>query len=158
METEQRSYEIRLQEDPDRLGPGVLEGVLMPYEQRAADRPEMFAQRALHWPQGGVVLREQHNRQAPIARFAPIRDENELRVRIPLPDTQRGRDAAENVRNGTLRGLSVEFVAEKETQRDGVRFIQQAKLVGAGLVDDPSYAAAKVEVRQGENKRRRVWL
>ena len=158
METEQRSYEIRLEADPERRGPGVLQGVLMPYEQRAGDRPEMFARRALHWPQGGVVLREQHNRQAPIVRFAPIRGDRELRVAIPLPDTQRGRDAAENVRNGTLRGLSVEFRAEKETQRDGVRIIQRALLVGAGLVDDPSYVSAKVEVREQHNRRRRVWL
>ena len=62
-----------------------------------------------------------------------------------------------SVRNGTLRGLSVEFLSERETQRRGVRVIQRARLVGAGLVDSPSYAGARVEAR-GKKARRRVWL
>ena len=159
MKTESRAVEIRLQDDPDRQGPGRLVGVLMPYEKRAVDRAEMFAQGALHWPAEGVLLREQHNRQAPIMRFMPSDLEGGagVGVDIPLPDTQRGRDAAVSVRNGTLRGLSVEFLSERETQRAGVRVIQRAALVGAGLVDSPSYAGARVEAR-AKGKRRRLWL
>ena len=68
---ESRAVEIRLETDPERQGPGRLVGTLMPYETRAVDRAEMFAQGALHWPAEGVLLREQHNRQAPIVRFTP---------------------------------------------------------------------------------------
>ena len=147
MKTETRAIEIRLAEDPSRNGPGLLQGVLIPYERRAADRAEMFKAGALHWPEGGVVLREQHNRQAPIVRFVPKVDGSEVRASIPLPDTTRGRDAALLVRNGTLRGLSVEFIAEKESYVSGVREITRALLTGAGLVDDPSYSGASVSVR-----------
>ena len=158
MDTEQRSYEIRLSDDPDRMSPGILTGVLMPYETRASDRDEMFASDSLYWPEGGVVLREQHNRQAPITRFSPESRDSALHVSIPLPNTQRGRDAAVMVRNGTLRGLSVEFRSERETRQAGTRVIQRAQLVGAGLVDDPAYGSATVEVRQDGSKRRRIWL
>ena len=68
---------------------------------------------------------------------------------------RRGRDAAALIRNGTLRGLSVEFRAERETFRDGLRVIQRARLTGAGLVDSPSYAAP-VEVRRQESEAARM--
>ena len=155
---EQRAVEIRLSQDPDRQGPGILNGVLMTYDQRASDRAERFELGSLHWPDDGVVLREQHNRQAPIARFTPELDGPELRVAIPLPDTARGRDAATNIRAGVLTGLSVEFRAEREGTENGVRVIRRAKLVGAGLVDDPSYTGSTVEVREQRDSRRRVWL
>lgn len=74
---------------------------------------------------------------------------------VQLPDTQDGRDAATMVRNGTLRGLSVEFRADDEGVVGGVREIRQARLLAAGLVDDPSYPT-KVEVRA--RPRRRLWL
>ena len=119
MRTETRAVEIRFEADAERGGPGILKGVLMPYGERAADRAEVFEAGALHWADDGVLLREQHNRQAPIVRFKPVVEGKEVRVSIPLPDTQRGRDAAVSVRNGTLRGLSVEFQAERETRARG---------------------------------------
>jgi len=158
MEPEKRCYEIRLADDPERRGPGILEGVLMPYETRAADRPELFARDSLRWPEGGIILNEMHNRRAPITRFTPEVRDNALRVSIPLPDTQRGRDAALSVRNGTLRGFSVEFHCDRETRQAGVRVIEAARLVAAGLVDDPSYSQASVSVRAKKRGGRRVWL
>ena len=157
MKIETRAVEIRLESDPDRAGPGVLVGTLLPYETRAADRAELFAAGALHWPADGVLLRAMHKRQDPIARFTPEASETEVRALIRLPDTTAGRDAAAAVRAGVLRGLSVEFLPERETVRDGVRVIERAALVGAGLVDSPSYAGAGVEVRERAG-RRRLWL
>ena len=148
METEYRAVEIRFDEDQDSNGPGLLTGVLMAYGSRARDRAEVFLQDALHWDSDGVVLREMHNRQAPIVRFVPVVEDTEVRVRIELPDTSRGRDAAVGVKNGTYRGLSVEFHSEREDQStDGVRRISKAHLVGAGLVDDASYQSSNVSVR-----------
>ena len=63
MKIESRSVEIRLEQDAARSGPGVLSGVLITYGERASDRPERFRPGALTWPEGGVVLREQHNRK-----------------------------------------------------------------------------------------------
>lgn len=158
MEHESRMVEIRFEADAERMSPGRLVGVLLPYGQRAQDRPEMFEAGALHWPADGVLLQSMHKRQDPIARFIPEASDSEVRVSIPLPDTTAGRDAATNVRAGVLRGLSVEFHAERETRRDGLRVIQRARLVGAGLVDSGAYAGATVEARGKAKLRRRLWL
>ena len=40
--------EIRFEEDASKLSPGRLTGTLLTYEQRAGDRPEVFAAGALH--------------------------------------------------------------------------------------------------------------
>ena len=157
MRTETRQIEIRLAEDPDRRGPGILEGTLLPYETRAQDRPEMFESGSMTWPADGVLLREMHKRESPLARFIPEATDTEVRVKIALPDTTAGRDAATNVRAGVLKGLSVEFRAIRETMRAGVRVIQAAVLTGAGLVDSGAYAAATVEAR-AKTRRRRFWL
>ena len=157
MRQETRTIEIRFEADAERMRPGKLVGVLMPYGQRAADRPEVFEPGALHWPADGVLLRSMHKRQDPVARFIPEATDTEVRVSIDLPDTTAGRDAAANVRAGVLRGLSVEFNAERERRDKGLRVIERAELVGAGLVDSGAYAGATVEARS-EAKRRRVWL
>ena len=157
MRVETRSVEIRLETDPERQGPGRLVGTLMPYETRAADRAEKFARGALHWPSDGVLLRAMHRRDSPVARFVPEATDGEVRVAIQLPDSTAGRDAAANVRAGVFRGLSVEFVSERERQAGGVRIVERARLVGAGLVDSPSYAGAGVEVRD-KGRRARLWL
>ena len=70
-------------------------------------------------------------------------------IDVALPNTTAGRDAVENVRQGVLTGLSVEFKAEKEGRRGGLREIRQALLGSAGLVDTASYKASTVEVREG---------
>ena len=121
---ESRAVEIRFEADPERLGPGRLVGVLLPYEVRASDRAEQFSKGALRWPSDGVLLRAMHRRDSPIARFTPEATDGEVRVAIQLPDTTSGRDAASNVKAGVLRGLSVEFVAERERQASGVRVIE----------------------------------
>ena len=149
---------IELRADETRQSPGRLTGTLLTYGQRASDRAEVFADGALSWDDGGIILNEQHNRQAPIMRFAPKVEGREVRISAPLPDTQRGRDAATMIRAGTLRGLSIEFRALEEGKRDGVREVRQARLLAAALVDDASYKGA-LEVRQRDRgRRRRIWL
>ena len=145
---------LELRADDDRGGPGRLSGVLMRYGEVATDRPERFRAGALSWPDDGVILNEQHNRMAPIVRFVPTVEGDEVRVDVDLPDTQRGRDAATMVRNGTMKGLSVEFRAKAHGMVGGVR-----EIAGAVLVDDPSYGGSTVEVRAGDDlPLRRVWL
>ena len=63
----------------------------------------------------------------------------------PLPAADR---ALAEVRAGKLNGLSVEFVAEKEKREAGIRIIEKARLVGIGLVDQPSYSGSVVEARR----------
>lgn len=139
--------EVRFEADPERLGPGMLVGTLMVYESRATDRPEMFMPGSLHFPETGIILDEQHNRQNPIMRVQPVLVGKTLSVSGRIPDTTRGRDAATNIREGVLTGLSVTFHAEREERRGGVRRILRAFCPRAGLVDSGSYSEALVEVR-----------
>ena len=122
---------------------------------------EVFARGALSWPDGGIVLNEQHNRQAPIVRFVPVDDGDEVRIDVELPDTQRGRDAATMVRDGTMRGVSVEF--RSEPGRHARR--PSGKSPGPSwCVPDwwtiPVIGGSTVEVRADANRtaRRRIWL
>ena len=145
---------VELREAPD--SPGLLEGTLLPWNEVSPSFREMFEPGSVSWPAEGVVLREQHNRSAPIVRFTPTETAAGLQVAIALPDTQRGRDAATSVRNGTLRGLSVEFRAQHDLYKDGIRIVKASRLMGAGLVDDPAYLSAKASVRA--RGRPRLWL
>ena len=105
-------FEIRQEADPTRESPGRLVGTLLTYEERAKDRPEIFARGSLTWPEGGIVINEQHNRSSPILRVVPFLDGDKVMIDAALPNTTRGRDAAENLRQGVYTGLSVEFSPE----------------------------------------------
>ena len=148
---------IEYRADESRQSPGRIVGVLLSYGEQALDRAEKFEAGSLHWPDGGIVLNEQHNRQAPIMRFTPEVVGKEVRIDAPLPDTQRGRDAATMVKNGTFQGLSIEFRSEAEGRSAGTRMIRRASLSAAALVDSPSHKSS-VEVRGKAGRRPRVWL
>ena len=148
---------IEVRDDPAYDSPGRLTGTLITYGERAHDRPELFEPGALSWPSNGIVLRRQHQRGAPIMRVQPETRGQAVVVDQPLPNTAAGRDAAAEIRAGLLPGLSVEFRATAERMAGGVRRIGGALLTGAGLVDSPSYAGSRVEVRQRTGGRR-LWL
>ena len=149
MELQNLLIECRFTADETRESPGRLVGTLLTYGETSRDRPERFLRDSLLWDDGGIILNEQHNRQASIMRITPFLDGDTLRVDQPLPNTTRGRDAATNIRDGLYTGLSVEFAKRGvlASYRDGVREIRSAKLVGCGLVDLASYSGSTVEVR-----------
>ena len=147
---------IEVRADDSRQSPGRLVGTLMEYETRAKSRREVFANDSLHWPEGGIILNMSHDRAQPVMRISPEVRDKAVVVDAALPDTARGRDAALMVRNGTLRGLSVEFRSEDEGYTGGLREVRRAHLVAAALVDDPDYGS--VEVRRRAGRRRRLWL
>ena len=158
MKTELRCA-IELRSDETRTSPGRIVGTLIEYEKRAGDRPEVFREGALSWPEGGIILNMQHDRKQPILRFTPELRGKEIIIDEALPDTSQGRDVAVMVKNGTLRGLSVEFRSQRESRQGGVRQIEAARLYAAGLVDDSSYQT-KVEVRDRDRggPRFKRWL
>ena len=139
---------LELRADDSRQSPGRLYGVLLEYEKRAVDRPELFGMGALYWPRMGIILNLSHDRAQPLMRVTPELRGALVVVDEALPDTSRGRDAAVMVRDGTFRGLSAEFYAEREGRRGQLREIQRARLSAIGLVDDPAYGGS-VEVRRG---------
>ena len=156
MKTEIRCA-VELREDDSRSSPGRLFGVVMKYGSPANRLRERFADGALEWDAGGIVINEQHNRQSPIVRAIPERRGADVVVDVLLPDSQRGRDAATGIKSGLYRGLSVEFVAKSEGMVAGIREVRSASLIRIGLVDDPEYQSSVVSVRAARGKRRRMW-
>ena len=86
----------------------AFEAFWSPMARQAKDRPDVYEQDSLTWPDGGIVLNEMHDRKQAIKRFSPYIEGTELKVDFPLPPTQRGRDAATMVKDGTYSGLSME--------------------------------------------------
>ena len=151
-------FEVRFAEDESRQSPGRLTGILVIYETRADDRPELFTAGSLHWPSSGIVINQQHDRARPIVRALPFESNGNVMIDVALPNTTAGRDAAENVREGVLTGLSVEFRSEKEGRRGPLREIRQALLGAAALVDTSSYKGSVVEVRSKLKSRPELFL
>lgn len=82
-------------------------------------------------------------------------DERGLRFSFVLPDTTLGRDVAELVKRGDLRGCSFAFWAAREdiecsVRADGMKVCRVKKisrLVDVSVVVDPAYTQTSVEVR-----------
>ena len=138
---------IELRADDTGASPGRLYGVLLIYGERASDRPELFEPNSLSWAEDGIVINRQHARQNPVLRAVPEVRGLAVMVDAPLPDTMAGRDAAQEIRDGLFKGLSVEFKAVRQSFEGGLRRISSARLTAAGLVDSPSYANSLVEIR-----------
>ena len=138
MNVEEIRCSIEFRADDSRESPGRIVGTLLTYGETAGDRAEVFAPGSLTFPSGGIVLNRQHVRKAPILRFVPELRGGALVIDAKLPNTSAGRDAAEEIRGGLFRGLSIEFNASREENRGGVRTILAGVLHGAGLVDSPS--------------------
>ena len=147
---------IQFAEDDTRQGPGRITGTLLTYNERASDRPMVFAQGALSWDDG-VVLNLQHDRTKHLARFAPTPDGDRLMVDVRLPDTVAARDAVTLIRAGVLTGLSAEVVPESEDSAGGLRRVTKGRLVAAAIVDGPSFRSSKVSVHARQGPRRRLW-
>ena len=97
-----------------------------------------------------VVLNSMHRREAPLARtggggLTLTDSEAYLRATADLPETREASDVLELIRKKVLRGLSIEFVAEKEEQQGDERVIRAARLLGVAVVDKPAYPDSLVE-------------
>ncbi len=140
--------DVTLAEDVTRESPGHLTGVLVTYGEVARDRNDVYDMESLTWEDGGIVLNEMHERKQAIKRFEPYLDGAALRIDMPLPSTQRGRDAATMLRDKTYTGLSIEVERSSiiATYRAGVRHISRGKLMAAALVDKAAFVGSVVDV------------
>ncbi len=75
---------IELREDESRQSPGRIFGTLLEYETRARDRAEVFKAGSLSWPESGIILNMQHDRQQPIFRFTPEQRGSEIVIDAAL--------------------------------------------------------------------------
>ena len=96
-----------------------------------------------------LILNRQHDRSKPLARtggggLQVIDSPTELRLQADLPDTPTGREAITLVRNGILRGFSIEFVATREYVSNREIHIAEGRLYGVALVDKPAYPESQV--------------
>ena len=150
MELQNLLIECRYVADETRESPGRIVGTLLTYGELSRDRPERFLRDSLLWDDAGIILNEQHNRQASIMRIHPFLDGDILRVDEKMPNTQRSRDACTNISDGLYTGMSIEFAKRGVVASyvGGVREIRSAKLVGAGLVDMAAYSGSIVEIRE----------
>lgn len=131
----------------------VIEGVLARYG-KAYELPwgyERLQAGALWWEAGDPILNVQHNRQQPLVREGSglelSQEGDVLRVRAVLPETTIANDALALVDANVLQGFSVEMVVRKERMlnSNSLRIIEDAKILGLGLVDKPAYPDAQVE-------------
>ena len=70
-----------------------------------------------------------------------------LTMRAELPSLPLAEKALEEVRDGKLAGLSIEFLAHSESRDGDIRVVEKATLAGIGLVSSPSYELSRVEAR-----------
>ena len=146
------SVEYRAGETPD--SPGHLRIEALRVNTRARDRAEAFD--ALpEVPAEGVLLGRLHPAARAPIMMAPVEvRDGVMVVDVQLPNTEAGKQAAVEVRNGTLREASIEFRATVARMVGGVRRIASSGLQAIALVPRGSYQS-QAEVRT--RRRRRAW-
>ena len=103
---------------------------------------------------GDVTLNLFHDRGRPLARegngLMLLSDRQAFAFRADLPKTTYSEDALELIRNGLIRGASVEFhVKREEWHNHGEhRVIHDAVVHGIGLVDKPAYPQSSIALRE----------
>ena len=105
---------VEVREDEARLGPGRLYGVVMVYNKRASDRPELFERGSLSWPESGIVLNRQHSRKSPIMRVTPTVEGDEVRIGLSgylfdQPNAGRGSTYANALRNSGAAAILMPY-------------------------------------------------
>lgn len=98
-----------------------------------------------------VILNRQHDRRMPLARTGggglELRDTSTaLEIAADLPQTRDADDTLALVESGILRGLSLEFLAKRESWDGDLRTIREARLVAIGVVDKPAYGDSAVAI------------
>ena len=137
-----------------------LTGTAMRYGEVSPSHKERFEPGALR-PAETVILDMGHDRERAIAwtgaglEFDDGKQSLDMRAELPpIPAADR---ALEEIRSGKTNGLSVEFRARKERRDGGIRVIEEAELIGVGIVGRPSYEGARVEARRAK-RRLKAWL
>ncbi|MDE0166263.1 MAG: HK97 family phage prohead protease [Bryobacterales bacterium] len=143
--------------DETRQGPGRLVGRLLSYGEQIVHGQgrETFESRSLTFGDDGIVFYDSHDvtPRRPVAIVHPENRDTEAVVDFVLPDTGAGRRVAKRFREGSYKGLSIEFRSVREKYVAGVRRISEALVNGFAAVESPAYPSAQVEVRSKRKQR-----
>ena len=160
METEQRSFEIRLagtEQEPRLIGYAAVFGqdsAGLPFTERV--RPGAFKS-SLESGQDILALVD-HDRGKVIGRISnqtlSLREDDKgLLVEIkPNLETTFGSDVVANVKRGDLKNMSIGFVCQKDEWKNDIREIIAADLKEVSIVSMPAYAGTIVQKRSQEEK------
>ena len=111
--------------------------------------PERFLAGAFQPLPGDIRLNLQHDVETLVSDQVELMDAaEELRMTAAVKE---GSAAAELVRRGGLRGLSLSFIPLEENRSDGIRTISRAKITQLALVDRPAHTGSTVELRAGRH-------
>ena len=132
-----------------KLGPNMVERIMPGAFSRALDGKD------------DVVALFNHDANQVLGRMPKTlqltNSDSGLRYRITPPNTQPGRDTAENIRAGNVRGSSFSFAVtdQKFDTEDGVevREIRGVELFDVGPVTFPAYKATTAEAASKDFRR-----
>ena len=100
----------------------------------------------------GINLTVQHRRDQPIARPTFTDGRDRLTFEAEVAPGARGDQALADVRNGLLRGASLEFHARRARPVGTTRVIEKALVTGISLVDRPSYPESRIHMRAAPDR------
>jgi HK97 family phage prohead protease len=143
--------ELRIEDPKEKGGPPVITGLGVPYNAPSEDLGglrEVFKPGTCRNLQDDIFIDVEHDPGRKLgrtsAKTANVQDDPKgLRVSVTVPDTTVGRDTLEEVRNGTLDGMSIAFT-DPEDSWDGhgdaiLRTITGANLEAVTLTSYPAF-------------------
>ena len=152
MDAEFRFHEFEFRAGTDN-GPGMLTGPVVVYgdeamgpKGRERTEPGFFTNVDDKFIRA-VVQHDRTQQLAANGRGLKLRDSaSALIAETRLPNTTRGFETAEYVRDGVLTGYSSKFYPRRET-RDTMRVLQSGILEHVAVVDRPAYPKSTFELR-----------
>ena len=111
-----------------------------------------------------MIVNRMHKRDQPLAtseRGLVCKDSpKEMTQETILPDTTYGRDAATEVDLGLLRGLSLEFLVDKDEYdyKKDHRVVVKGRMFGFGIVDRPAYPDSIAQIKRAQEYRQHYGL
>ena len=148
-----------LTEDEVRAENRRLSGIALRYGDTAQSHRERFLPGSLHLDDP-VILDWEHDQLRALA-WAPngglelVDGPDAMRMTAELPPLPAADRALEEVRAGTVTGLSIRFRPVRERMENGIRIIEEAVLRGIAITRAPSYTDSRVEARA---RKRKIWL
>lgn len=159
MNVRTRQAQIECRASDDRSTAGRIYGTLVETGRMASKTVrEIIVAGALKWPAEGIALRAEHLGRE-VMRFVPKIEGNKIVIDEQLPDTPTGREVAQNIRSGKHGEMSIEYIATRAEEVQGVEEVLDGMLLGVTPCAAGCFGGqATVAVRESKPKRIYPWL